>query len=100
MLKMIKQARAAFSLLSPSEVRSRADRPVNFGLVAASGIGYAEMEDFLVPGGMGRGDRLVLMDRIHRASDRNAPTTVDLVLYHDGVQSHNGAYTFERDNPQ
>ena len=37
------------SLLSPRDVRERADRPVLVGLVANSGAAYAEMEDFLTP---------------------------------------------------
>jgi len=45
MLKMVKQARAAFSLLNPQEVQNLAEQPVSFGLVAAGGIGYAELED-------------------------------------------------------
>src|SRR5947208_3233264 len=100
MLKMIKQARAAFSLLNPGEVRNRARRPLNFGLVAAGGRGYAEMEDFLLPVGMEREQRMELMERIHRAGDANAPSTVDLVLYQDGIPSNNGAYTFRPHDPQ
>ena len=42
MLKMVKQARAAFSMLNPEEVQSCAERPVTFGLVAAGGSAYAE----------------------------------------------------------
>ena len=49
MLKVIKQARTAVSLLNSDEVRQRAERPVHIGLVAATGSGYAEMEDFLIP---------------------------------------------------
>lgn len=100
MLKMIKQARAAFSLLDPDEVQSLASRPVNFGLVAAGGSGYAELEDFLLPAGVPGSPRMALMERVHRAGDPGAPDTVDLVLYEHGIQCHPGAYTFDRHDPQ
>jgi hypothetical protein len=100
MLKMVKQARAAFSLLNPEEVQSRAERPVSFGLVAAGGSGYAELEDFLLPAGVADQPRLALMERVHRAGDPGAPVNVDLVLYEHRVQCRPGAYTFDRDDPE
>lgn len=100
MLKMVKQARAAFSLLNPEEVQSRAESPVSFGLVSAGGSGYAELEDFLLPAGVADGPRLALMERVHRAEDPGVPDTVDLVLYEHGVQCGPGAYTLDRDHPQ
>jgi hypothetical protein len=100
MLKMVKQAKAAFSLLNPEEVQNRAETPVTFGLVAASGAGYAELEDFLLPAGVADRPRLALMERVHRAEDPGVPNTVDLVLYEHGVQGGPGAYAFDRDNPQ
>lgn len=87
-------------MLDPEEVRKNAERPVNLGLVASSGRGYAEMEDFLLPGGMAHQRRLELMERVHRADDPDPPPTVDLVLYQHGTQSEEGAYTFDRDDPQ
>jgi uncharacterized protein (DUF697 family) len=99
MLKLVKQARAAFSLLNPEEVQNQAERPVSFGLVAAGGRGYSELEDFLLPAGVPGEPRLVLMERIHRAGDPGAPDKVDLVLYAHGIRCHAGAYTFQRDDP-
>ena len=99
-MKLVKQARAAFSLLNPEEVQSLAERPVSFGLVAARGGGYCELEDFLIPAGVPGEPRMVMMERIHRADDPGAPDQVDLVLYEHGIQCDEGAFTFNRDDPQ
>src|SRR5689334_15887065 len=99
MLRMIKQARAAFSLLNPDEVRTRANRTVHVGLVASDGAGYAELEDFLLPADLPRDQRLELMERVHRAGDSDAPNTVDVVLYQPGIPHQQGAYTYDRRNP-
>jgi hypothetical protein len=73
MLKLLKQARAAFSLLSADEVRKRADKPVHFGLVADSSGAYAEMEAFLLPDDLPREERPQRILQIHRASDTEPP---------------------------
>jgi hypothetical protein len=100
MLKVIKQARAAVSLLNPDEVRNRANRELHIGLVATSGTGYAEMEDFLVPAELSREARLRLMDSVHRASDPDTPPKVDLVLYEMGLPCPRGAYVFHPRDPE
>jgi len=101
MLKLMKQARAAFSMLSADEVRQRADKPVHFGLVADSSGAYAEMEGFLVPNELSRAERLVLLERqIHRASDQEPPSQVDVVLYEPGLACPKGAYSYRRGNTQ
>jgi len=87
---MIKQARAAFSMLNPEEVRERAEREVHVGLVASGSRGYEELEEFLSPRAPGR---------VHRADHPNPPATVDLVLYQHGAQSNGDAYTFNRYQP-
>jgi hypothetical protein len=90
MLKTIKQARAAISLLNPGEVRERAERAVHIGLVASSPKSYEELEQFLgaeVPG------------RVHRADDPTPPATVDLVIYQHGTPRDRDAYTFDRFDP-
>jgi uncharacterized protein (DUF697 family) len=97
---MIKQARAAVSLLNPEEVRSRARRPVHVGLVAADGAGYAELEDFLLPAGLPRNLRLNMMERVHRAGDPDVPDAVDVVLYQHGIPHNQDAYTFDRRDPE
>ena len=66
MLKTIKQARAALSMLNPAEVRRLADHPVHFGLVASSDAAYRAMEEFLAPS---NGRRL----QMHRADNRDVP---------------------------
>lgn len=99
MRSLIKQTRAAFSLLNPEEVRHRAERPINVGLVAASPEAYAEMETFLLPVGMQPEVRVQMAGRVHRASDPDVPTTVDLVLYHEQVPGDPGTCTFHRGDP-
>src|ERR1017187_790625 len=99
MLDMIKQARAAVSLLNPDEVRSRATRPVSVGLVAANSAGYGELEDFLLPAGMPAHTRIEMLGRIHRAGDPDVPETVDLVLYQQGIPHSERAFTFHHHDP-
>jgi uncharacterized protein (DUF697 family) len=97
---MIKQLRAAGSLLNPDEVRRRAERPLTVGLVATDGSGYAELEEFLLPASLPREVRLPMMERVFRAGDRNVPERVDLVLYQQGIPHNDGAYTFHRQDPE
>lgn len=98
-MKALKQARAAVSLLNPEEVRRRARRPLRFGLVATSDAAYAEMEDFLAPPEGSLEDRTYLLDQVHRADDAVVPDQVDLVLFEQGIAAPPGTYTFYRDNP-
>jgi uncharacterized protein (DUF697 family) len=100
MLKLIKQARAAFSLLSPDEVRNRAHQPITFGLVATDGRGYQEMESLLIPEAAPEPLRANLKTMVHRAGDPGVPNKVDLVLYEDGVPGPRGTYVFHRGNPE
>jgi len=99
MLKALKQARAAVSLLNPDEVAKRSRRPVHFGLVANSREAYTEMEDFLLPASTPLEDRTYLLDRVHRVGDPHVPDTVDLVLFEQGIPASKGTYTFYRENP-
>jgi uncharacterized protein (DUF697 family) len=100
MLRMIQQARAAISMLNPGEVRDRATRPIDIGLVAANSAGYAEIEDFLLPADMPAGERAAAGERIHGAGDPHVPETVDLVIYEQGIPRNRGAYTFHRNDPE
>jgi hypothetical protein len=99
MLSIIKQARAAFSLLNPDEVLSLATRPLHIGLVAADHTGYDELTDFLLPPDMPDSVRFEMLNRVHRAGDPDVPATVDLVLYQQGIPHADGAYTFFRNDP-
>lgn len=99
MLKYIKQARAAFGLLNPEEVRRRAARSIHVGLVAASEDGYSAMENFLVPTSLPRELRIDMMGQVHRAGDENVPAKVDIVLYEDSLDIPDEAYSFHRDDP-
>ena len=96
---MIKQARAAISLLNPEEVRSRARQPVRIGLVAANDAGYEELEDFLLPAAMPEAARHAVKPQVHRAGDPDVPDTVDVVLYQQGIPHAGDAYTLHRDDP-
>ena len=100
MLKLLKHARAAVALLNPNEVRTRAGRLVRIGLVSTGAQGYDEMEEFLIPAGLPRKQRLALIDRVHRAGDPGVPATVDLVLFEQGIPAPQGTYTFHRDHPE
>ena len=99
MLQLVKQARAAMSLLNPEAVRRLAQRPVQFGLVSATHAGFAEMEDFLVPPSIEREVRVERYELVHRAGDPNPPEEVDFVLYAEGLSGHKGTYVFYRDDP-
>ena len=100
MLKSMKQARAAFSLLNPLDIRARAERRVEIGLVASTNSGYAEMEDFLIPPGVPHETRLALMETLHRAGDPGTAGAVDLALYEAGLPAPQGAFVFDRGDPQ
>jgi hypothetical protein len=99
-LDVLKQVRAAFSLLNPDQVRKLAARSVSIGLVATSDHGYAELEDFLLPPAMPSETRAQLRATIHRAVDPRVPPKVDLVIYEPGVYCPEGAFTYHRGRPE
>jgi uncharacterized protein (DUF697 family) len=100
MLKVLKQARTAFSLLRPQDIREAAERPVRIGLVADGSGAYAEMEDFLVPADTPRPEWRVRINQVHRANDPQVPNRVDIILYEPGLPCPQGAYTFHRGHPE
>ena len=100
MLKLLKQAKAALSLLSADEIQNKAATPLHFGLVADGSGAYAEMEEFLTPGSMPREEWRARMKQVHRANDVNVPANVDVVLYEPGLPCPSGSYTFHRDHPE
>jgi uncharacterized protein (DUF697 family) len=99
MVKALKQARAAMSLLNPEEILKRARRPLHIGLVASSAAAYAEMEEFLLPLSLPLEERPYLMDRLHRVGDPGVPDTVDLILFEPGIKASKGTYTYRRGDP-
>jgi hypothetical protein len=100
MLRHLKQARAAFSMLSAQEVQKQAEHPVHFGLVADSSNAYAEIEDFLLAG-MPPAEREHRRAQIHWANEEEPPSQVDVVLYEPGLPCPEGAYIYYRqDAPQ
>ena len=92
MIKTLKQARAAFTLLNPKEVRDRAARPIHFGLVGSTAAAYTEMLDFLTPDRAARA-------QVHQADDPEVPHNVDLLLYERGLSAPDGAYHFDPVDP-
>ena len=86
-------------MLRPEEVRQRAERPVTFGLVSSNDYGYSEMENFLLPDTMERRLRLERAGQVHRAGEPNAPETVDIVLYQQGVPRSDGVFSFQSADP-
>jgi uncharacterized protein (DUF697 family) len=99
MIKALKQARAAMSLLNPDEILARARRPLHIGLVATGGAAYAEMEEFLLPTSLPLEDRTYHLDKVHRVGDSGVPGSVDLILFEQGIPASKGTYTFHRENP-
>ena len=69
MLKLMKQAKAALSLLSADEIQNQAAKPLHIGLVADGSSAYAEMEEFLVPETMPREQWRARIKQVHRAND-------------------------------
>jgi len=100
MLKSLKQARAAFSMLNPEEMRRSAAQDVHVGLVAAAESGYNLLEGFLVPPDLPGELRFEMLRRVHRASDSDVPPQVDLVLYEPGLTAQKGAFTLAAEAPE
>lgn len=96
----MKQVRAAVSLLNPAAVRERAERRVDIGLVARTSSGYAEMEDFLIPGALPRELQLQLAQTLHHPNDTDVAHDVDFMLYESGLPTPQGAFTFYSHDPQ
>jgi uncharacterized protein (DUF697 family) len=92
MLRAIKQARSALSMLNPQEVRARAEQPVNIGLVAASESCYNRMEQLLTPAQSQ--SRLVF-----RSDSPDAPRQVDLVFYEPALNIGGESYPLDVEDP-
>jgi hypothetical protein len=99
MFDILKQTRAAFSHLNPQEVRILADRTLRVGLIAGNDSAYRGMEEILVPSSVPDAERIAGRRMLFRGGDPDAPATVDLVLYDEGIPVSNGAYVLCRDNP-
>lgn len=99
MIKALKQARAAISILNPEEILGRARRPLHIGLVASSAAAYAEMEEYLLPTSLPLEERTYLMDKVHRVGDPGVRDEVDLILFEPGIEASAGTYTYHRENP-
>jgi hypothetical protein len=100
MLRYLKQARSALSMLNPDEVRERAERRLAVGLVSSTSATYADMEDFLAPPAVSHDKRMEVMRLVYRAGDPDIPARFDLVLYEQGLPCPADAFTFFRDDPE
>ena len=100
MLRYLKQAKSAIAMLSPEEVRARAERPLIVGLVAEGSPAYADIEDFLMPSAVTHDKRMQVMQSVYRASDAGIPSKYDLVLYQQGLPCPSTAFTFFQDDPE
>lgn len=100
MIKHLKQARAAFGLLNPEEMRKRAACDIHIGLVASGDAGYAALEAFLATPDLPRETRAQVLRRAHRVTERQTPPHVDLVLYEPGLRADAGAYALDRRDPE
>ena len=100
MLNVLKQAKAAFSLLSADEIQKQAERPIHFGLVADGSSAYAEMEELLVPSDLPRPEWRERMGQVHRANDPDVISSVDIVLYEPGLPCPVGSYSLNRSHPE
>lgn len=100
MLRYIKQARSALSMLNPEQVRRLVDRPLLVGLVASDSAAYADMEDFLAPAAISHEKRVEVMHLVYRSGDPGIPDKFDLVLVEQGLPCPKNAFTFYRDNPE
>ena len=96
MRKVLKQAKAAFSLLNPTGIMMQAETPIQIGLVADGSSAYAEMEEFLVPSSLPRHEWCHRINQVHRANDPDVPAEVDVVLYESGLPCPAGAFSFHR----
>src|SRR5687768_10180906 len=91
MLKSLKQARAALSMLNPNEVMRVSSQPVHIGLVSPTEAGYMGMENFLLTDGAS-------WQQLHRADNPKVPDKVDVVLYAQGTGTPDGGYEFDPEN--
>jgi hypothetical protein len=99
MLTRLKQVRSAFSMLNPAAVRKAVGCPLEIGLVAMNGSGYADMEEFLLPSSLPHRVREHRMNHLHRAGEPTANQKFDVVLYEQGLQCPTNAYTFFHVDP-
>ena len=99
MLKVLKQARTAMSLLNPEDILKRARQPLHIGLVASSAAAFAEIEEYLLPTSLPLEERTYFLDKVHRVGAPGVPESVDLILFEQGIPATRGTYTFQRENP-
>jgi hypothetical protein len=73
---------------------------VHIGLVAMADTGYNHLEECLVPADLPGAARFEMLRRVHRATDSDVPSKVDLVLYDAGLKPHEGAFCLDHRAPK
>ena len=100
MLKVLKQAKAAFSLLSADEIQKQRREAGPYRPGGRRQRAYAEMEDLLVPSTLPRPEWRERMSQVHRANDPDVISSVDVVLYEPGLPCPVGSYSLNRSHPE
>lgn len=96
MLRTLRQARAAISHLNPTQIRNLAYRPIRVGLIASTQDAYEAMEETLAPSSAPGKERAAARNYMFRGGDPGAPSTVDLVLYDEGIRAPKEAFVLYR----
>src|ERR1019366_2209468 len=99
MLKVLKQAKSAFSLLSADEIRKQAEIPLHFGLVVDSSGAYADMGVFLVLYTLPRPAWRRGMCQVHPPKHPHVPANVNIMLTEPGLPGPTGSNTFDQEQP-
>jgi hypothetical protein len=95
-LNLLKDLRKIYAGLNPDEIRGRAARDVNVGLVASSNEMYRRMEAFLAPSATDTAAlrSISMAEALHSAE---AAARYDFVLCEPGVPVPRNGYLFESD---
>jgi len=96
---VLQQVRQAVGNLNPQEVRNAAERPLAIRLIASSGPGYTEIEEFLSPPAFSRKKRLEQAQALHRADDVAAPEQFDLEICEAGLSCPPDAFSYFPEDP-
>jgi hypothetical protein len=95
-LNLIKDLRKIYAGLNPDEIRGKAARNINVGLVASSDDMYRRMEAFLAPPGSGSA-ALRAVSAAEPMSSAESTARYDFVLCEPGVAVPRNGYLFESD---
>ncbi|MGE5488642.1 MAG: hypothetical protein ACM3ZB_12580 [bacterium] len=97
--ELYSQIRTAFRHLNPHELREMAERPLNIGIVAASGENYERIVDELLGPPTSRARRREVEGVLHRAAGRE-PNGYDLLLCDEELLCPPKAFRFRLSEPR